>query len=52
MLFKKFKNQMICFFDVLIVTLLHEVLVFQKLGLEENKLIKYYAFEFNTLEEF
>lgn len=35
MLFKKFKGQMICFFDVLMVTWHREVLVLRKLELEE-----------------
>ena len=35
MLFKKFKGQMICFFEVLMVTWHREVLVLRKLELEE-----------------
>ena len=35
MLFKKFKGQMICSFDVLMVTWHREVLVLRKLELEE-----------------
>ena len=63
MLFKKFKGQMICFFDVLMVTWHREVLVLRKLELEGNKLMQYLintnnniknsfnASEFNILEE-
>ena len=35
MLFKKFKGQMICFFEVMMVTWHREVLVLRKLELEE-----------------
>lgn len=61
MLFKKFKGQMICFFEVMMVTWHREVLVLQKLELEGNKLMQYLintnndiknsfnASEFNTL---
>ena len=62
MLFKKFEGQMICFFEVMMVTWHREVLVLPKLELEGNKLMQYLintnnniknsfnASEFNILE--
>lgn len=35
MLFKKFKSQMICFFEAMMVIWHREVMVLHKLGLEE-----------------
>ena len=40
MLFKKFKGQMICFFEVMMVTWHREVFILLKLRLEE-KLMQY-----------
>lgn len=51
MLFKKFKGQMICFFEVMMVTWHCEVLVLQNKELEGNKLMQYLTNTHNNIKK-